>query len=158
VAVTEGPAPESDVIRDQFHGKERQVRANTQSITIAAPPEAVFAVVADLARLPSWAIGFAEDIRQDGGRWLVRTGGGREVPIRVDADPGRGTVDYYMRVEPGGEVPAATRVVANGAGAEYVFTMFQPPGLPDEAFEAQIGELARELTVLKARVESSCPL
>lgn len=134
------------------------MRASTQSITIAAPPEAVFAVVADLAKLPSWAIGFARGIRRDGGEWLVRTSGGREIPIRVEADAGRGTVDYFMRVEPGAEVPAATRVVPNDPGAEYVFTMFQPPGLPDDAFEAQIDELARELTVLKARVESSCPL
>jgi hypothetical protein len=134
------------------------MRANTQSITIAASPEAVFALVADPAKLPSWAIGFAKGVRREGGAWLVRTTGGREMPIRVDADPSRGTVDYYMGVEPGVEVPAASRVVPNGAGAEYTFTMFQPPGLPDDAFQAQIDELARELTVLKARVESSCPL
>ena len=60
------------------------MRASTQSITIAAPPEAVFAVVADLAKLPSWAIGFAKGIRRDGREWLVRTGGGREIPIRVE--------------------------------------------------------------------------
>jgi hypothetical protein len=134
------------------------MRASTQSITIAASPEAVFAVVADPAKLPSWAIGFAHGVRREGGTWLVRTGGGRELPIRIDADPGHGTVDYYMGVRPGAEVPAATRVVPNDTGAEYTFTMFQPPGLPDDAFETQIDELARELTVLKARLESSCPL
>ena len=133
------------------------MRASTQSITIAAPPAAVFAVVADLAKLPSWAIGFAR------GSGATAASGSCEQAaaarsIRVEADAGRGTVDYFMSVEPGAEVPAATRVVPNDPGAEYVFTMFQPPGLPDDAFEAQIDELARELTVLKARVESSCPL
>jgi hypothetical protein len=29
---------------------------------------------------------------------------------------------------------------------------------PDDVFEAQIGELARELVVLRAHLESNCPL
>jgi hypothetical protein len=134
------------------------VRASTQSVTIAARPEDVFAFVADPGTLPTWAIGFAKGIRRDGGEWLVRTGTGREIPIRVEADAGRGTVDFFWGAAGAAEVPANTRVVPNGAGSEYVFTAFQPPGLPDEAFEAQIAELARELTVLRAHLESRCPL
>lgn len=134
------------------------MRTSTHSITIAARPEDVFAFVADPEKLPTWAIGFAKGIRRENGGWLVRTGSGQELPIRVDADTERGTVDYHMSLAPGVEVPATTRVVPNGDGAEYVFTMFQPPELPAEVFEAQIAELARELVVLKAHVESSCPL
>jgi hypothetical protein len=53
---------------------------------------------------------------------------------------------------------AYTRVVANGEGATYVFTMVQPEGMDDEFFEAQGAELERELTVLKAHLETSCPI
>jgi hypothetical protein len=49
-------------------------------------------------------------------------------------------------------------VVPNGDGADYVFTMVQAAGMPDEVFDAQAEELARELTVLKAHLETACPL
>jgi hypothetical protein len=134
------------------------MRTNTQSIAIAAPAGYVFEFVADLEKLPKWAIGFAKEIRRENGGWLVRTGSGDEIGIRSVTDPELGVVDYHMSPTPGIEFPAATRVVPNEDGAEYVFTMFQPPGMPDEVFEQQIAELARELVVLKANVESACPL
>jgi uncharacterized protein YndB with AHSA1/START domain len=138
--------------------KEPAMRANTQSITIEASPADVFACVADLEQLPRWAIGFAKDVRREDGRWYVRTGSGDELEVRARTSPEHGVVDYLMSPHPGVEVPAATRVVPNGDGAEYVFTMFQPPGMPDPLFEQQAAELGRELIVLKAHLESSCPL
>ena len=134
------------------------MRTSTQSVRIDTGPGQVFELVSDLARLPRWAIGFAKDIRQENGHWLVTTGSGDEVSIRVEADAALGVVDYFMSPAPGEELPARTRVLPNEDGAEYVFTMFQPPGMPDEVFAAQAEELGRELVVLKARLESSCPL
>lgn len=134
------------------------MRTNTQSIAIEAPAEHVFEFVADLEQLPRWAIGFAKEIRRENGSWLVKTGSGDEIAIRAVTDRELGVVDYHMSPAPGVEFPAVTRVVPNGDGAEYVFTMFQPPGMPDEVFEQQIAELGRELVVLKANVESACPL
>jgi uncharacterized membrane protein len=134
------------------------MRTSTQSISIDAPPEHVFDLVSDLARLPQWAIGFAKGIRREDGDWIVTTGSGEEIGIRVETDAALGVVDFHMGAAPGVEVAARTRVISNAPGAEYVFTMFQPPGMPDEAFEAQISELARELIVLKAHAESACPL
>jgi hypothetical protein len=134
------------------------MRTSTQSIRIEADPGQVFELVSDLSRLPRWAIGFAKEIRRKNGEWIVTTGSGAEVPIRVQADAALGVVDYLMSPGSGEELPARTRVLPNETGAEYVFTMFQPPGMPEEAFEAQIAELGRELTVLKAYAESACPL
>jgi polyketide cyclase/dehydrase/lipid transport protein len=134
------------------------MRTSTQSVRIDAGPGQVFEFVSDLARLPRWAIGFAKDIRRENGDWIVTTGNGDEVSVRVEADAALGVVDYFMSPAPGEELPARTRVLPNEDGAEYVFTMFQPPGMPDATFDAQIAELARELTVLKAYAESACPL
>ena len=39
-----------------------------------------------------------------------------------------------------------------------MFSMHQRRACPDEVFDAQVAELARELTVLKAHLESACPL
>jgi len=40
-------------------------------------------------------------------------------------------------------------VVANGSQAEYVFTLFQGPGVDDEAFEQTITGMEHELATLR---------
>ncbi len=89
----------------------------------------------------------------------MRTTGG-EVPIRVEADAARGTIDFHMAVAPRGEAIAYSRVVPDGAGAEYVFTQFQGPGMPDEVFAAQRAALAEELALLPIlfRAQLACPV
>jgi carbon monoxide dehydrogenase subunit G len=133
------------------------MRTSTQTIEIAARPEDVFAFVADPEALPRWAIGFAKAIRRNGDGWMVTTASGDELPLRVETNDASGVVDFHMGPA-GATVPAASRVVANGSGSAYVFTMFQPHEMPEELFEAQIAVLGRELIVLKANLESACPL
>jgi hypothetical protein len=77
------------------------MRTNTQAIAIAAPAGYVFEFVADLEKLPKWAIGFAKEIRRENGGWLVRTGSGDEIGIRSVTDPELGVVDYHMSPTPG---------------------------------------------------------
>ena len=83
---------------------------------------------------------------------------GGEVGVRIEAEPVLGVVDFYMSPAPGVEGVAASRVVPNGAGIEYVFTQFQAPDMPDAVFEKNIKAVAHELTVLKAQLEIECPL
>jgi hypothetical protein len=80
------------------------------------------------------------------------------MPLRVDADVATGVVDYVSMPAPGVEVVAHTRVVPHGEGTLFIFSMHQTRDLPDEVFDAQAAELTRELTVLKAHLESACPL
>jgi hypothetical protein len=49
-------------------------------------------------------------------------------------------------------------VLPRGDGAEYVFTQFQAPGMPDAVFDGQVAALAHELVALKALLEVECPL
>jgi len=58
-------------------------------------------------------------------------------------------VDFHMSPGPGIEAFAASRVVPNGNGAEYLFTQFQAPGMSDETFTTSVQALAHEPTVLK---------
>jgi hypothetical protein len=46
------------------------------------------------------------------------------------------------------------RVVANGSGSEVLFTLFQLPGMSEEAFVADAGMVERDLRGLKSRLES----
>jgi hypothetical protein len=88
----------------------------------------------------------------------VTTASGDEIAVRAVTDRDLGVVDYLMCPVGGIEFPAATRVIETGDGATYVFTMLQAAGMSDEAFAQQASELGRELVVLKAHLESACPL
>lgn len=134
------------------------MRTHTTSTEIKTSTGAAFAFVADGAKLPIWAIGFAKAVEPDRDHWLVTLASGERLPLRIDSDPSSGVVDYVMLPAPGIEAPAHTRVMPSGDGTLYVFSMHQTPDISDEVFDAQIAELERELTVLKAHLESACPL
>ncbi len=133
------------------------MKADTKTVAIHAQPGRVVDFLADPTNLPRWAVGFAKAVRRAGDQWVVTTGAG-EMGIRVNADRQLGVVDFVMCPAPGVEAMAASRVIPAGAGAEYVFTQFQPPDMPDDVFAKSVHALAHELTVLKALLEIECPL
>jgi hypothetical protein len=135
------------------------MHADTQTTTLPVSAEDAFAFLAQPENLPRWAVGFARGIRREGDEWILQTAQG-EMPVRVCADPTRGTIDFHMRVAPGLEAIAYSRVVPNDSGAEYVFTQFQLPGMPDEIFAAQRAALAEELAILPIlfRAQVACPV
>ena len=133
------------------------MRADTQTISINAPPHEVLTYLEAPENLPRWAVGFAKAVHPDGDAWIVETRAG-EMRLRVRADAGTGVVDFHMIPAPGVEVLAASRVIARGSGSEYVFTQFQAPGMSDDAFAKSVQALRHELTVLKALLEVECPL
>ena len=135
------------------------MKTHTASITLQSPPARTFEYLSDASKLPVWAIGFAKAIEPAAGEgWLVTLASGEQMPVRIDSDPATGVIDYVSMPAPGIEVPAHTRVVAHDAGSVYTFTMHQAPDMPDAVFDAQVAELARELSVLKAHLETACPL
>jgi hypothetical protein len=135
------------------------MHADTQTITLPVSFEEAFSFLAQPENLPRWAVGFARGIRREGDDWIVQTAQG-EMPVRVVADALRGTIDFHMRVAPGIEAVAYSRVVPNDAGTEYIFTQFQLPGMADEVFAGQRAALAEELAILPMlfRAQSACPV
>jgi Polyketide cyclase / dehydrase and lipid transport len=128
------------------------MRTHTASISIAAAPDAVLDVVADLDQLPRWAVGFARAVEHGPDGSIVTTGSGDRLPVAIRADRAAGVVDFDVA-----GVPAYTRAVAAGERSVYTFTMLQPPEMPDPAFDAQIAALDHELVVLRSIVEVACP-
>jgi len=126
-------------------------RSETRSIAIAAPPEAVLAVVGNPLRLPEWAPAFARAVRSDGDGWLVDNGATEfRIAVRVDAE--HGTVDLLAPSSP--PAGAFTRVVHNGQGSEYLFTLFFPEGTDEAAITAQMETVESELATVRALSES----
>jgi hypothetical protein len=131
---------------------------HTTSIQIEASPANAFAFVVDGEKLPLWAIGFDKAIERDGDRWIVTLASGERLPMRIDSDPATGVVDYVMLPAADVEAPAHTRVMPHAADTLCAFSMHQTLDLPDDVFNAQVAELERELTVLKAHLETACPV
>ena len=79
----------------------RPTRTAPVTFEIQSEPAAVIAVVADPARIPQWAPGFADAVhREDDGGWSA-TKDGRRYSLRVAVDLAAGTVDILRAVAPG---------------------------------------------------------
>jgi uncharacterized protein YndB with AHSA1/START domain len=126
------------------------MRTESRSITIAAPAATVFDFVADARNLPVWAPAFASAVRPDGDRWIVTSDAG-EVPIRVRASAEHGTVDLVSAADR--DQGAFSRVLPNGDGAEYQFTLFFPDGTDEAAVERQMRTVEEELEAVRAGCE-----
>jgi hypothetical protein len=122
-------------------------RSETRQISIQAPPEKVLEVVGDARRLPAWAPNFAETVEADGEHWVVN--GDLKIDIRVE--PELGTVDILRVKDP--PTGAYSRVVPNGAGSEYLFTLFFPDETAEEAVTKQMTVVEEELWTIRALCE-----
>ena len=119
----------------------------TRSIAIAAPPEAVIALLADGARLPEWAPRFASEARAEADHWVIDSDG-QEVRIQIKASADFGTVDYLSADDE--RIGAFTRVIPNGEGSEFLFTLPFAPGTDQEAIDAQMEVVEGELEAVRA--------
>lgn len=126
------------------------LRSETRTISIDATPEAVLDLVADPYRLPSWAPNFARAVRPDGDDWLIESGGA-EARITVRASREHGTLDLLAAGDH--RRGAFSRVIPNGGGSEYVFTLSFPRGTQKAAVEAQMAIVETELQAVRALCE-----
>jgi hypothetical protein len=128
--------------------------AHTRSIAVAASPATVLAYLSDYRNLPHWAPSFAPSIRERDGQLLVRREDGGEFAIRLEVSTERGTVDIVSAVDP--RRGAFTRVIPNGEGSEYVFTLFFDPSTEPEAIAAQMMVVDDELAAVRDVCELWC--
>ena len=125
--------------------------AQTTSVSIAAPWDVVWSFVSDPRQLPRWAPGFAREIEADGEHWVVRNDAG-DVPVRIAIDASAGTVDFLARDRERGSY---TRLVRNGDGCEYLFTLFLDPDPSPAAAEEQRAIIVAELETVRQICEAT---
>ena len=124
---------------------------HTVTTTFKASRDEVFAYLADIEKLPEWATEFARELKLVDGRHKIVNGVG-EFFFEIRADPASGVIDMLTGPSDDALLCFPTRVVATPVGGSaFTFTMFQPPGQPDEQFESQHASLLREFENLKRR-------
>jgi hypothetical protein len=126
-------------------------RAETRTVSIDALPATVLSLVGEAENLPRWAPGFARAVRASGDEWVVDNG---EVETRIIMRVSRehGTVDILRAEDP--LQGAYSRVLPNGAGSEYQFTILFPEGTPDAVVAQQMSNVEEELAVVRKLSES----
>lgn len=122
------------------------------SIAIARSPADVYAFAVDPGHLPRWASGLAGGIRQVDGHWVADSPMGQ---VRVAFAPHNalGVLDHDVTLPDGTTVHNPLRVLPNAGGSEVVFTVFQRPGMTDEAFERDAATVGKDLQTLKRVLE-----
>jgi hypothetical protein len=132
-------------------------RADTQTVSIDAPPSVVIDLITDPAEFPRWAAGFARGVRADGDEWLVDTHDA-EVRLHVRVSHELGTVDFLLAdALPDVEIGAFSRVVPNGRGCEFIFTQFLAEDIGQPDLEDQRAVVAIELQTVRALAERASP-
>ena len=127
------------------------MKHHTVTATFQAPPEELFAYLADIETLPEWATEFAHELRLVDGHYKVVNGLG-EFFFDIRADTETGVIDMLAGPDHERLLCFPTRVVATPTGGSaFTFTMFQAPGQPDEQFESQHASLLREFENLGER-------
>lgn len=125
-------------------------RVETDAIAIRVAPDDVFRFLAEPRNLPTWAPGFAQEVRPDDDDWLV-TSGAVELRIEMPTSAEHRTVDMVPVADR--TVGAFMRVVPNGEGSECLFTMSFPAGTPDAAVADQMAAIATELETICSLLE-----
>lgn len=127
------------------------LRAETRTISIDAPPDAVLRLVGDPTRLPDWAPNFARSVRREGEYWTVDDGTQTRT-IAVLVDPEAGTADLLAPDDH--RRGAFSRVLPNGSGSEFLFTLFFPGGTDEAAVAGQMAVVEEELRTVRALCEA----
>lgn len=123
------------------------------SIYIHRPPQAVYAFASQPENLPLWAAGLASsEIQQEGDAWVADAPFGR-VNIRFAKTNAFGVMDHDVELESGLVVHNPMRVVPNGSGSEFIFTLVRQAGMSEAQFKQDAQAVALDLKRLKALLE-----
>ncbi|MGE3989283.1 DUF1398 domain-containing protein [Pseudorhodoplanes sp.] len=125
------------------------VRSVTKTVRLDCDPQAAFEFLADLGNWPRWAVVNVKATSRsaDPDWWDMVTPRGA-ARLRMRSDARYGILDHdFVDAQASWTVPA--RVIANGSGAEFMITFFQPPAFTDAFFDQQIELVDVELAKLK---------
>ncbi len=123
------------------------------SVYIGQPPGEVYDFASDPRNLPLWAAGLAlSEVREEADHWVADAPFGR---VRLMFVPRNkyGVMDHFVTLESGLTVYNPMRVVPNGKGCEFMFTLIRQPGVSDEQFTQDKAAVAHDLARLKDLLE-----
>jgi hypothetical protein len=129
------------------------VDAQHISIYIARPSGDVYEFASDPRNLPRWAAGLARsEITKDGDEWIADAPFGK-VRVRFAPRNPFGVMDHDVTLASGVTVHNPMRVIRNGEGSEFVFTLIRRPEMSDAQLAEDKAAVENDLKTLKALLE-----
>src|SRR6185295_17481180 len=123
------------------------------SVYIARRPAEVYEFASDPRNLSRWAAGLARaEVRQDGDEWVADAPFGT-VRLRFVERNSLGVMDHDVRLESGATIHNPMRVVPNGEGSEFVFTLIRQPEMSEAQFAKDRAAVESDLKTLKGLLE-----
>lgn len=123
------------------------------SVYIARRPDDVYEFASNPMNLPRWAAGLARsEVKKEGDEWVVEAPFGK-VRIRFSKKNKLGVMDHDVGLESGVTVHNPMRVVPNGEGSEFIFTLIRQSGMSDEKFAEDRAAVEKDLRTLKDLLE-----
>jgi hypothetical protein len=104
------------------------------SIYIARRPGDIYVYASNPKNLPNWACGLASsEVSKDGDAWGVDAPFGR-VKVKFAEKISFGVMDHEVELDTGVIVHNPMRVIPNGEGSEFIFTLIRQPEISNEQF------------------------
>lgn len=123
------------------------------SIYIERLASDVYDFASNPENLPHWAAGLTgSEIKNVGDTWEAQAPFGK-VRIKFAERNRFGVMDHDVELDSGLIVHNPMRVVPNGNGSEFVFTLFRRPGMSDAQFTEDASAVEKDLKALKKLLE-----
>lgn len=128
---------------------EKLKNTTTQFVSVNASYDKAFNYLTNPILYKEWSTNFISDILVEGDQHFAITPMGK-VKFVINGDKQTGNIDLFF-----GEIPhpIPTRLLPNGNGVTYLFTLFQADGMPDMAWQQGIKGLIEELEILRICLE-----
>ncbi len=124
-------------------------KVTTQTVSINTDYDQAFDYISNPLNQQEWAFNFIKEVKPTNDGFLALTPYG-EVPLEFHSDKKTGIIDVVL--DKGEPIP--TRLIKNQSGCEYIFTLFQPKGMPETVWRKEgIPGLKEELETLKLILE-----
>lgn len=130
------------------------MNSQTISLFIDAPASRVYAFAANPENLPRWVPSFCQSVAQIDGKWIVQSPLGA-VQFSFAPSNTLGVLDHTITLPSGEQLTNPMRVIANGAGSEIMFTLFQRDGMTDQQYAADAALVRSDLETLRRLCETS---
>ena len=117
------------------------------------PPESIAMRSRRATCSTRWAAGLARsEVRKEEDEWVADAPFGK-IRVRFAPKNPYGVLDHYVRLESGVTVHNPMRVVPNGEGSEFIFTLIRQSGMSDEKFAEDKAAVEKDLRKLKEILE-----
>lgn len=123
------------------------------STYINCAPEKAYEFAANPVNLSQWAAGLAQsEVKKEGDSWIAQAPFGK-AKITFAPPNTFGVMDHDVELESGLKVHNPMRVLPNGKGSEFVFTLIRQQDMTDEEFAADKKAIETDLQTLKRILE-----